>query len=68
MRHEREEKDSKVRIFAIGYSATYLGGEIKLSDEHTESIWASVKSFNPTTYFKGGWLKGVEEYLKLRRK
>jgi 8-oxo-dGTP pyrophosphatase MutT (NUDIX family) len=70
MRHERVEAmlKRKVRIFAVGYKATLLGGSIRLSDQHTESLWVPVKSFNPRGYFEGGWLNGVEEYLKLRRK
>jgi len=71
MRHERKESDlggTKVRIFAVGYRVAFLGGEIRLSHQHTEAMWVSVKSFNPNRYFKGGWLKGVKEYLALRRK
>lgn len=68
MRHEREENGSNVRIFAIGYRATFLGGKIKLSERHTESMWVPVKTFNPARYFEGGWLKGVEEYLVICRK
>lgn len=71
MRHERREammpKRPKVRIFAIGYQAKFLGGDIKLSPEHTEYLWVSTKRFDPKRYFKGGWLKGVQEYLKLKR-
>ncbi|MDE1865593.1 MAG: NUDIX domain-containing protein [Candidatus Micrarchaeota archaeon] len=70
MRHERMEHDtnSTVRIFAIGYLATLVRGNIRLSDMHTESAWIPIKSFDPKHYFTGGWLKGVQEYLKLRRK
>lgn len=68
MRHERKENGSKVRIFAIGYRVIFLGGKIKLSDQHSESMWVPIKSFNPVRYFEGGWLKGLEEYLELRRK
>jgi len=67
MRHEREENGSNVRIFAIGYCATLLNRKIKLSAHHTESMWVSIKNFNPDAYFKGGWLKGVKEYLALRK-
>lgn len=52
-----------VRIFAIGYEARYLGGEIKLGEYHDTMEWVNVKTFEPTKYFKGGWLAGVEEYL-----
>ena len=71
MRHQRSEllpdgNKKKVRIFAIGYSAKYLGGKIKLSPRHLEYKWAQLKGFKPERYFKGGWLKGVRDYIKLR--
>lgn len=66
MRHQRIEQIAgrpKVRIFAIGYLARYLSGTIKLSARHIKAIWVSRKTFKPEKYFKGGWLKGVKEYL-----
>jgi len=68
MRHQRLEhsSNSTVRIFAVGYRATLLSGAIKLSSMHTESLWIPVNGFDPKRYFEGGWLEGVEEYLKLR--
>ncbi len=69
MRHERQEAISgnpTVRIFAVGYSGTLNSGEIKISQRHTEFLWVDPKNFKPENYFKGGWLKGVQEYLALR--
>ncbi len=69
MRHERVEDapgNPTIRIFAVGYEATLLSGEPKLSSLFTESMWADIKTFQPEKYFKGGWLKGVEEYLKIK--
>jgi 8-oxo-dGTP pyrophosphatase MutT (NUDIX family) len=70
MRHQRLERSTKktVRIFAIGYRATLLSGNLGLSEMHTESLWVSIKSFNPKRYFEGGWLEGVQEYLRLVRR
>lgn len=70
MRHERMEllssgEKEKRRIFAIGYRTKYLGGEIKLSLRHLEYKWVELKSFRPEKYFKGGWLKGVKNYIKI---
>lgn len=67
-RHERKEQKlgEMVRIFAIGYEARYLGGEIELGDHHDRFEWVNIKSFKPEDYFTGGWLKGVQEYLKTR--
>ena len=68
-RHERTEasSDQQVRIFAVGYEGKFLGGKIKLSELHTESQWVDIPTFKPKKYFTGGWLKGVQEYLKLKR-
>jgi 8-oxo-dGTP pyrophosphatase MutT (NUDIX family) len=52
-----------VRIFAVGYDAKYLGGEVKLGDHHDKMEWVDVKTFKPEDYFTGGWLTGVQEYV-----
>ena len=69
MRHERIEDapgNPMIRIFSVGYEATLLDGEPKISDLFVESMWADIKTFQPEKYFKGGWLKGVQEYLAIR--
>lgn len=68
MRHERVESapgNPTVRIFAIGYQATLEKGEVEMKSHHTQMLWADPKSFKPEKYFTGGWLKGVQEYIKL---
>jgi ADP-ribose pyrophosphatase YjhB (NUDIX family) len=69
-RHERQEVTAEkqiVRIFAVGFEATLEKGESQLGDHHIEMKWVDIKTFNPEEYFTGGWLKGVKEYLELRR-
>ena len=69
MRHERVESapgNPTVRIFAIGYTRTLDSGEIKTSERHPELLWVDPQNFKPEDYFKGGWLKGVKEYLALK--
>jgi len=68
-RVERLEHSSQqmVRIFALGYTAAYLGGEIVLGDHHDQMEWVDVNTFNPSDYFTGGWLAGVQEYQQLVR-
>lgn len=68
MRHERDEmiaggKKEKRRIFAVGFKAAYLGGEITLGNNHTESKWIRLAEFRPEEYFTGGWLDGVRAYM-----
>jgi ADP-ribose pyrophosphatase YjhB (NUDIX family) len=70
MRHERQEAapgSPTVRIFAVGYEGTLTSGKIKTSERHPELLWVNPKDFRPEDYFKGGWLKGVQEYLSLQR-
>lgn len=67
MRHERDEilasgERAKRRIFAIGYQAKYLGGNLALGKNHEKHEWVPIDSFIPENYFKGGWLKGVKEF------
>jgi 8-oxo-dGTP pyrophosphatase MutT (NUDIX family) len=71
MRHERIERtqgNPTVRIFAVGYEGILESGDIHLSERHTEMIWVDPAAFDPEKYFKGGWLKGVQEYLSVRNK
>lgn len=69
-RHERQEASlggQTVRIFGVGYEGNLMSGEIKLSEMHTQSEWVDIATFEPEKYFTGGWLKGVEEYLEIKR-
>ena len=71
MRHERVEHapgNPTVRIFAVGFEATLIKGDIALSERHTEIFWADPKTYKPESHFTGGWLKGVQEYLAIKNK
>ncbi|MEN9390178.1 MAG: hypothetical protein RLZZ283_278 [Candidatus Parcubacteria bacterium] len=71
MRHERIEavEGSPVaRIFGLGYRARMTGGEVVLSDSHTEMLWVDPKNFKPEDYFTGGWLSGIQEYVAALQK
>lgn len=64
-RLERPEADlEKVRIFAIGFEADYLGGEIILGECHDKFEWVDVKTFDPLARQDNGWMRGVKEYLE----
>jgi 8-oxo-dGTP pyrophosphatase MutT (NUDIX family) len=70
MRHERVEAspgNPTVRIFGIGYRAELVSGEPKMSEAHIEMKWANIHDYKPEADFTGGWLKGVQDYLELRR-
>lgn len=51
------------RIFAVGFEATYLAGDIVLGEHHDKFEWLVLNDFKPEDYFTGGWLKGIKEYL-----
>lgn len=63
-RHERTEYNTgkQARIFAVGYGAEYLDGEIIVGDNHDAYEWVDTRGFDAKQYFTGGWLKGIEEY------
>ena len=58
------EQEQEVRIFAIGFEAEYLGGEIKLSEIHDAKKWVDVRDFKPLELQNNDWMHGVEGYLK----
>lgn len=66
-RQERGLDNQKVRIFAVGYDASYKGGHIELGKHHDKFEWVDVATFKPADYFTGGWLVGVQEYLDILR-
>jgi hypothetical protein len=71
MRHQRRERapgNPLVKIFALGYEAEYLGGEIEFSSIHNTAQWVDIQTFKPEGILEGGWLKGVQEYLEMKRK
>lgn len=75
LRHEREDANPpegvekrKRRIFAVGYSAKYTGGDIRLGEYFKDFKWVPIRSFIPEEYFVGGWLKGVKEFQEKFKK
>lgn len=66
-RREHDQGGQEVHIFAVGYEAQYLGGELTMGDHHDQLEWVDVHSVKPEVYFTGGWLKGVQDYLALVR-
>ena len=69
-RVEREEHgldNQTVRIFAVGYEASYEGGDVRLGSHHDKYEWVDINTFKPDDYFVDGWLEGVQEYLATRR-
>lgn len=70
MRHKRNEQvgeETEARIFAIGYFAKYISGEVKIPPAHEKSEWVDVNSYKPENDFQGGWLQGLKDYLKIKK-
>ena len=55
--------NKKVRIFAVGYDAEYVSGNIELGKHIDDYKWVDVANFKPEEFLEGGWLKGVKDYL-----
>ncbi|MFA6896700.1 MAG: NUDIX hydrolase [Patescibacteria group bacterium] len=51
-------------IFMIFFKAKYHGGKIRISEEHSGYKWLDLKSESASKYFTGGFLEGVERFLK----
>lgn len=54
----------KIYIFFIFFEAEYLGGKIKISDEHIDFKWLTIKNKKDVNkYFVRGLKEGFENYL-----
>ena len=56
-RTEVGRTDTQVRVFAVGYEATYIGGDIRLGDYHDKFEWIDLKTADLTKY--PGGCRGV---------
>lgn len=64
-RHERSEHGlggRRIRIFAVGFEARYLGGPIALGPHHDRYVWVEAATFPADEYFVDGWLTGMRAY------
>lgn len=63
-RTEIGHTDRTVRVFAVGYEAKYLGGEIKLGDHHDKYEWIDLQNVNLADYASpGGWVEQLDKYI-----
>ncbi|MFA7169389.1 MAG: NUDIX domain-containing protein [Candidatus Paceibacterota bacterium] len=53
-------------IFMILFKAKYLGGDVHISEEHSDYKWLDLNSENASEYFTLGFLDGINGYLKDR--
>lgn len=62
--HKHRVNDGNFPCIILGYAATWVSGDIKLSDEHDFMDWVDVKTYNPTNLFSEYMLEAIEIYLK----
>jgi len=60
----RDHGGKDVHIFYVFFEADYNGGDIVISDEHTDHAWINLAEIDPKEYFNAGILEGVEMYLQ----
>lgn len=63
-RKEAGRGGETVRIFAVGYEAKYLSGEIKLGDHHEKYEWINLKTADLNDYASpSGWITQLTDRL-----
>jgi 8-oxo-dGTP diphosphatase len=50
-------------IFWVFFEAEYLGGKVKISDEHKDFKWVKLNKNNLDRYFIHGPLEGMQNYF-----
>lgn len=56
------KQGNDVHVLYHFYEATYLGGDIRISDEHTESAWVDLSEIDLQEHFISGLLEGAKSY------
>lgn len=58
----------EVCVMMIFFRAKYLGGDIRISEEHVGYKWLSLNPDNISEYFTSGFAEGVSTYLQEKTK
>lgn len=59
-----QRQNKEIKGFYICFEAQYLGGEIKISDEHVGYKWLDISKIKLEDYFIKGPLEAVRRYLE----
>lgn len=59
-----KDRDQDLHIFYIFFMADYLGGDIQLSEEHSDHRWVDVKQEPIDDIFIDGIANGLKMYLE----
>ncbi|MDO8499782.1 MAG: NUDIX hydrolase [bacterium] len=52
-----------LHILYVFFEAKFVGGKIKISDEHDGFRWVNINKIKPIKFFKSGILEGMIMYL-----
>ena len=61
-----KRQNKEVRAFWLVFEGKYLGGEIKISPEHTGFAWLDFSNIKAEDYFVSAPLEAVKRYLELQ--
>ena len=64
-RYFSQRQNKEVRILFLYFAAEYLGGEVRVSHEHTVAAWLDINNIKIEDYFVLGCLEGVKRFLVL---
>lgn len=53
-----------IHVLYLFFKAEYLGGDVKISFEHTGRQWLDLKQINLSDYFTSGILEGITMYCQ----
>lgn len=64
LKSRKHDDGRDIHIFYVFFEADYKGGDIIISDEHTDHQWINLNEADLKKYFTAGILEGIEMYLK----
>ena len=62
-----KERGCDNSVLMVFFRAKYLGGEVRISEEHVGYEWIDPRAAALESYFTAGWLEGLRGYLEQKR-
>jgi len=53
-----------VHVLYLFFEGEYINGDMKISNEHTDSKWVDLKKIELEKYFTSGILEGIQMYVE----
>lgn len=57
------DSNKDIRILYLFFEGEYIGGDIRVSNEHADYLWVNLNTIDPTTYFMPGIREGIGMYM-----